>query len=207
MPPVAGGASATGAPPLDPAFGPASDVPILPPGTPLEIVKLDPDGAEVVRYPGTVLGLVDGWVVTEARWVNRTVQVGELPFQQGDRLIEWFSPSRPFNCFTVVDPESGRVRGWYANVTYPARFVPDATPPRIVWHDLFLDVVCTLDGRPALHDEDELDASGLSASHPDLHAAIVETAARVMRLATARALPFIASGWPERPGPGGPADR
>ena len=142
--------------------------------------------------------------MTEAHWVNPSVQVGELPFRQGDRLIEWFSPSLPFNCFTVVDSGTRAVRGWYANVTHPARFSPDTDPRRVIWHDLFLDVVCTVDGDPVLHDQDELDAAGLGASDPDLHRAIVAVAAHVMQLAVARATPFTPSGWPEWTDPDGP---
>ncbi len=194
-------------PPLDPVFGPAGRLPDLVPGTTVEIVKLDPAGAEVVHYPGTMLGELDGWLVTEARWVNPTVTVGALTFHQGDRLIEWFSPGDPFNCFTVVEPTTGAVRGWYANVTHPARVIEDASPVRIVWHDLFLDVVCTADGDPVLHDQDELDAANLVMEDPDLHAAIIAAGTRIMKSVIGRQVPFIRSGWPENATPEGGENR
>jgi hypothetical protein len=189
--------------PLPPALGPAGPAPGLVPGSRVEIVKLDPAGAEVVRYPGVVLSVdpVTGWVATEARWVNRDVVVGGLPFRTGARLVEWFSAAHPYNCFAVHDPDDGRLLGWYANVTWPARFDLAADPPTVTWPDLWLDVIgMATDGDvPAIHDEDELAASGLAASDPALHDAIVATAHAVVRAMRDRHPPFGTDGEVNRP--------
>ena len=177
---------------LDPAFGPAPDLPRLEPGTRLEIVKLDPAGAQIVTYPGVVLPNPDqpDWVVTEARWINRTVDLDGLVFHTGDRLVESFSAVQPYNCFAVHDPETDALRGWYANITYPVRVDLTTDPVRLIWHDLYLDVIGNPDGVMSLRDEDELDESGLAASDPALHRAIVEAAAYVMTHMRQRGFPF-----------------
>ena len=178
--------------PLDPAFGPSVPFPELAAGTRIEIVKLDPVGEHVVTYPGVILPNPDqpDWLITEARWVNRTVDLGGLTFHTGDRLIEIFSATVPFNCFAVHDPETDELRGWYANVTYPTRIEMGDDLPRLFWHDLFLDVVGNPDGYLSLRDEDELAESGLERTDPALHAAIVAAADHVQGLMAARSFPF-----------------
>jgi hypothetical protein len=187
-------------PALDPAFGPAGGLPDWPPGTAVEIVKLAPDGTVAARYPGVVRATVGDWLVAEARWVNRDVTVGGLAFRTGDRLAEWFSARHPFNAFAVLPPGADTPRGWYANVTYPTRFDPAADPPRITWHDLYLDVVTTAGRGPATLDEDELEASGMASADPALHAAVVAAAAHAAVRLRAGQVPFTPSGWP----PAGP---
>ena len=188
--------------PLDPAFGPPVPFPDLTPGTRIEIVKLDPAGEQVVTYPGVVLPNPDqpDWLITEARWVNRTVDLGGLTFHTGDRLIEIFSGTAPFNCFAVHDPETNELRGWYANVTYPTRIELDGDLPRLFWHDLYLDVVGNPDGYLSLRDEDELAESGLDRTEPALHAAILEAAGYVVDVMATRSFPFrLDSTWPIGP--------
>lgn len=180
--------------PLDPVFGPARQQARLVAGTPLEIVKLDPGGEHVVTYPGVVLPNPDqaDWLITEARWVNRTIDLGGLTFHTGDRLIETFSTSQPYNCFAVHDPETNALRGWYANVTYPVRIESLGGRTRVIWHDLYLDVIGTPDGYLSLRDEDELAESGLATSDPALHQAIREAAHYVIERLVTGAFPFLA---------------
>ncbi len=178
--------------PLDPAFDSMVPFPDLSPGTRIEIVKLDPAGEHVVTYPGVVLPNPSepDWLITEARWVKRTVDLGGLTFHTGDRLIEIFSAGAPFNCFAVHDPETDELRGWYANVTHPARVENYDEFPRLIWHDLYLDVVGNPSGYLSLRDEDELAESGLEQTNPALYAAIVRAAGHVQKLMANRSFPF-----------------
>jgi predicted RNA-binding protein associated with RNAse of E/G family len=170
-----------------------SDVtwPDLPPGTRLEIVKLAPEGDEVARYPAEVIeaSAPPPWVAVRATWVSRRHDLDGLLFVPGDTLHEFFSPAHPYNLFSVFAPD-GRLRGWYANVTYPSCLDRTTAPPTLYWHDLYLDVVALPDGTTVVRDEDELAASGLAASDPALHAVIL--AARDELLARRRdgAFPF-----------------
>jgi uncharacterized protein len=137
------------------------------------VVKLAPDGSFVTDYPGeVVVGAAPApWLCVRAVWDNRLVVLDGLAFHPGDVLLEYFSPSAWFNAFAVHAPDGAR-RGWYANVTHPARFDPAANPPTLTWHDLFVDVVAVPGAPPVVRDEDELAASGLAAIDPHLHAAI-----------------------------------
>jgi uncharacterized protein len=155
--------------------------PSLPPGTELIIVKLAPDGSEAARYQGEVVGHCrDSWVLVLATWTHPTIDLGGLSFCPGDKLLEWFSPRQPFNAFAVFSPADW-LKGWYANVTHPARIDTTQDPPVLIWHDLFLDLVGLLDGSFTVRDEDELLASGLSHAEPELYARILEAQSELIR--------------------------
>jgi predicted RNA-binding protein associated with RNAse of E/G family len=160
-------------------------------GTRLTIVKLDPDGCEVTRYPGAVIdaGQPHPWIAAQAKWVSRDYDLNGLLFIAGDTLHEFFSPVDWFNVFSVFSPE-GELRGWYANVTYPARLDAESEPITLLWHDLYIDVIGLQDGRIAVRDEDELDQSGLQTSEPELHAKIITMRDEIVRKCAAREFPF-----------------
>ena len=145
----------------------------LAPGTALSLVKLDPRGREVARYPGEVMANVspERWLVVRATWTYEPLDLNGLEFQAGDKMIEWFSPDQPFNAFAVHSSQ-GELRGWYANVTYPAWMHSAENGPELFWHDLYVDLVGLPGGAFMLRDEDELEASGLASRQPRLYAAI-----------------------------------
>ena len=156
----------------------------------MTIVKLAPDGSEAARYQGEVVGhREDSWLIVHATWTHRTVDVGELAFCLGDELLEWFSPRHRFNAFAVFSPED-HFKGWYANVTHPARLDVASDPPVLVWHDLYLDLVGLPDGSFTLRDDDELLASGLAITDPALHARILEAQSELIRRFERRRPPF-----------------
>lgn len=143
------------------------------PGAPLMLAKLDPHGREVARYRGQVVRSFkeEEWIEVEARWTNRSVNVHGLRFETGDLLLERFSPTQPFNVF-AVHAANGDLRGWYANVTHPARLEVVGDTPLLLWHDLYLDIVGFPDGTWLCVDDDELELSGLAGHDPSLHARI-----------------------------------
>lgn len=165
--------------------------PELPDGAALTVVKLAPDGSEVTRYPGSAraTAATAQWVCVAARWTNRRVDLDGLSFVTGDLLLEYFSPVEPFNVFAVYAPD-GRLRGWYANVTYPAALDLATDPPILTWHDLYLDVVALPGGATTVRDEDELDESGLRSSDPALYRAIVAAKDEIVRRIPTAAVPF-----------------
>ena len=146
----------------------------LQPGSKLSVVKLAPDGSEAARYPGeVVVGLdQDAWIVVHAEWTHRAMDLDGLEFRTGDHLFEWFSPHHPLNAFAVLT-RAGCHKGWYANVTYPARLDPAMDPPVLIWHDLFVDLVGLADKTFTIRDDDELEASGLRQFDLQLHAYIL----------------------------------
>jgi hypothetical protein len=146
------------------------------------VIKLAPNGKEAARYPGEVVALYqeERWTIVRATWTYRQVDLDGLSFVPGDELLEWFSPDHPFNAFAVFSP-GGDLRGWYANVTFPARLDDSESPPLLVWHDLFLDLVGLPDRTVALRDEDELLASGLRERDPRLYQRITGASAELSR--------------------------
>lgn len=145
----------------------------LRPGAALTVIKLAPDGTEAARYPGEVLALrSDGWTIVRATWTYRRIALDGLDFVPADTLLEWFSPIHSFNAFAIHAPD-GQMRGWYANVTHPARLDTREDPPLLHWQDLYLDLIALPDGTCTVRDEDELQASGLRSRDPALYELIV----------------------------------
>jgi uncharacterized protein len=162
----------------------------LPHGSAMTVVKLAPDGSEAARYPGEVAGhREDSWLLVQATWTIHMIELGGLSFCPGDKILEWFSPEHPFNAFAVFSPHD-RFKGWYANVAYPARLDTTTDPPVLFWHDLYLDLVGLLDGSFTVRDEDELLASGLADTNPELHARILAARAELIRRFQRRLPPF-----------------
>lgn len=177
----------------------------LAPGHALTVIKLAPDGDEVARYPGEVVAIEDGgaWVVVRAVWTRRTVELDGLSFCAGDELLEWFSPDYGFNAFAVHAPD-GALKGWYANVTHPARLDVSVVPAALIWHDLYVDLVGLPDGTFTVRDEDELEASALAERDSRLYQQILGGRDAIVDRFRRELVPFRERGleageWRERP--------
>jgi len=98
--------------------------------------------------------------------------MGFTVFEPGDVWIEHFWRTRWFS-IKEVHAADGTVKGWYCDVTRPARITVDpAAGSRIEVSDLDLDLWQSGDLTSVLRlDEDEFDESGLAVREP-------ETAAR-----------------------------
>lgn len=172
-------------------------------GETLTIVKLSPDGAEAARYSGEVVGLhaPEAWCVVEATWTHNAMSIDGLEFDNGDKLLEWFSPQCPFNAFALHD-SSGELKGWYANVTYPSYlqdFDPrSANPLTLVWHDLYLDLIGLPDGSFVYRDMDELDEAKISASDPALYDMILAAGEALASRFSRSEIPFVRGGLPRQ---------
>lgn len=164
-------------------------------GVSVTVVKRAPDGSEAARYPGEVVAThaPGAWVIVQAVWTYADVDIGGLAFRPGDLLLEWFSPDLPFNAFAVFTPQH-RLRGWYANVTFPTILEAGrdaAGLPVLVWHDLYLDLVALPNGSSVVLDEDELQESGIVTSDPALHRTITEASAELQRRFSRAEAPFL----------------
>jgi uncharacterized protein len=153
--------------------------------TTVEIVKVSPSGKPPVRYSGELIDSPDGWIAARATWVHGHMDVGYMVFQPGDYLDEYFALEQPFNAMALYRPDDSLV-AWYCNVTLPT-VVENG---EIHWHDLFIDVIVYPDGRTLVLDEDELEASGVEHSDPELHALILSGKDQLLRLAAAGDYPF-----------------
>jgi nicotinamide-nucleotide amidase len=114
------------------------------------IRKLDYRGVEKARYDGDILSRDDHSVVIRAMWTRPTVNLGFVTFERGDVFRETFYNDRWYNVFEVFTP-AGIRKGWYADITRPARF----TAEQLEWEDLLLDIWMAPDGSMQVLDEDE----------------------------------------------------
>lgn len=149
----------------------------------MTVVKLDPDGQEIWRWQGRVLARGETWIKLEAYFNAGEKDLGYVRFQEGDRFEEWYYRDRWYNIFEIHGAAGGALKGWYCNISRPARIEGD-----MVWHeDLALDLFVYPDGRDVLDDEDEFEA--LALGWEDRRAARVAVES-LRAMAAAREAPF-----------------
>lgn len=160
-------------------------------GDRVRIVKLRPDGSEAAAYDATELSgpFPEDWRGFRAEWTIGRVAAGGLVFDPGDYLHEYFSPTAWFDAFALFEPE-GRIKGWYANVTWPTIFEPGPDGETVVWQDLYIDLIAFPDGSYQILDEDELEASDLIDTEPDLVTLILAARDTIIERFVRRDFPF-----------------
>lgn len=115
------------------------------------VIKCDHTGREVLRYTGTRLAGGPEWVCVRALFQFADRDLGYVTLHQGDIFTEWFYTDRWYNVFRVEDGRHGHLKGWYCNLTRPARLLPAA----VAADDLALDVFVRPDRSLLLLDEAE----------------------------------------------------
>ncbi|GEM_PF-286342 len=115
--------------------------------------KLDHTGREVFAYPARVVARAPQAIVLSARWDRPPMKLEYVCLETGDRWLETFYADRWYNLFEIRSAD-GLLKGWYANVTRPARITDD----EVCAEDLALDVWVDPDGRVMVLDEDEFAA-------------------------------------------------
>ncbi len=122
--------------------------------------KLNEQGVEVFCYSGILVGDQGTSLTLEARFERADVQFFEVTFQEGDRFVETYYSDRWFNIFEIHDADDDHLKGWYCNITRPARFEQG----HIYAEDLALDLLVYPDGRLRVLDEAEFEEQELSVS-------------------------------------------
>ena len=131
------------------------------------IRKFDHHGRERARYEGDVLERSARAVRVRAVWQTPPVALPYVTIETGDVVIEDFYADQWRNVMAFQSGATGKLKGWYANVTRPAQISDDV----IEWVDLALDVWMSADGDLRILDEDEFEALV-----PELEAEIAATA-------------------------------
>lgn len=121
--------------------------------------KLNHEGRETWRYYGQTLEHGERRWLIQAQFDRDDVGFFGLDLRRGDTFIETYYSDRWYNVFAVYDVDDGRLKGWYVNLTRPARFEPG----HIYADDLALDLVIDPGGRITVVDEDEFEALNLDA--------------------------------------------
>jgi PncC family amidohydrolase len=152
----------------------------------MTVRKLDHAGREVTAYPGRVLGRTPTSVVLATRWERPPMDLGYVVLETGDRWIEIFYSDCWYNVLRIHAGD-GRLKGWYCNITRPARI----SALEVIAEDLALDLWVDCLGRATLLDEDEFAALSLTARE---RAAAREAVDTLERMASRGMSPFACGG-------------
>jgi len=149
---------------------------------PTTIRKLDHAGSQVTAYPGRVLRRNEHAIVLRTGWDRAPMDMGFVILEPGDRWTEYFYACRWYNIFEICASD-GRLKGWYCNITRPARISAD----EVTAGDLALDLWVAPDGETQVLDEDEFAALPLTAAERE---AARKALAELQALVAQKAPPF-----------------
>jgi predicted RNA-binding protein associated with RNAse of E/G family len=110
------------------------------------------------------------------------LDLGFVILEPGDRWTEYFYADRWYNIFAICASD-GHLKGWYCNVTRPARI----SAAEVTAEDLALDLWVTPNGEMQVLDEDEFNALSLSLAERE---AARNGLAELQALVARRANPF-----------------
>jgi protein associated with RNAse G/E len=127
-------------------------------GDSVTVHKLDAAGVETWYYSGEVLRTTPTSITLVATFDREDRSLGGLELQRGDRFVETFYADRWYNVFRIHGGRDGRLKGWYCNVTRPAKIEPG----HVYADDLALDLVVLPNGECQVLDEEEFEALQLT---------------------------------------------
>lgn len=119
----------------------------------ITIYKLDHLENEVWNYSGKVICRDPEKVVIEARFTKPDFVFKGMLLKKDDLFIEAYYRKKWYNIFEIYDRDDGNLKGWYCNVTCPAKI----SRWKISYQDLALDVFVHYGGESMLLDEDEFE--------------------------------------------------
>jgi predicted RNA-binding protein associated with RNAse of E/G family len=123
----------------------------------ITVIKLDPQGQETWRYEGRLLEQQGSRILLEALFNASDRPFMGTSLKRGDRFVETYFTDRWYNIFEIYDRDDASFKGWYGNVSTPARLLDG----RLEFSDLFLDVWMDPAGTQTVLDEDEFEAAKL----------------------------------------------
>jgi len=118
------------------------------------VVKQDTAGRDVWQYHGEVLRRTARGLLLQAYFDREDFLFHGVWLCKGDRFVEAYFTHRWYNIFEIHHREGDALKGWYCNITRPARLLNG----RVEYVDLALDVLVYPDGSSLLLDEDEFAA-------------------------------------------------
>ncbi|MEU9603602.1 DUF402 domain-containing protein [Streptomyces sp. NPDC048057] len=148
-------------------------------------VRLEKAGKTKITYPAELVRDDGDHLVVRAPWAAPGVRdFGFVRFEPGDVFTEHYWRTRWY-AVKEVRTADGTLKGWYCDVTRPAR----VTGRELTVEDLDLDLWVSADGAAVLRlDEDEFAASGLDRRDPSAAERAVDALAEVEALARGGAL-------------------
>jgi predicted RNA-binding protein associated with RNAse of E/G family len=145
-------------------------------GAARRVVKCDHTGKPVWEYRGELVERTGSALCLRAAFNVDDRDDGYFVWQRGDVFLEWYYTDRWYNVFQIFDRDDGHLRGWYCNLTRPARIEAGT----VWWDDLAMDLFIRPEGEVLLLDEEEYRALPLSAAErAHTEAALADIRARV----------------------------
>jgi hypothetical protein len=152
--------------------------------TRVTVHKLNENGEEVWAYPASVIMQTASYITLEAYFDREDARVDLLLLRKGDRFVETFYFNRWYNVFAVYDAQNGRFKGWYCNISRPARI----SSGHIYAEDLALDLVVYPDGTWRMIDEAEYEELNLP---PEERRQVEDAITNLKEMASSGDLPGI----------------
>ena len=115
------------------------------------VIKLNIEGIETWRYTGQVIERHEKYLRLEALFNRDDMPFHGITFGRGDRFIESYFSDKWYNIYEIHDRETDELKGWYCNVTSPARIEKE----QVSYVDLALDLLVYPDKSMLVLDEDE----------------------------------------------------
>jgi hypothetical protein len=122
--------------------------------------KLNERGQQLLEYSGSLVSQGGNCLVLEAFFEPEELDLCGVRLRRGDRFVETYYTDRWYNIFTIYDRDNGRLKGWYCNITRPARISPAGD--HVYAEDLALDLIVFPHGRWMVVDEEEFAALSLT---------------------------------------------
>lgn len=144
--------------------------------------KFDHTGHQVTAYPGEVLRREGHSIVVRTAWDRGPMDLGFVLLEPDDCWTEYFYSDRWYNIFEIR-ADDGRLKGWYCNITRPARILAD----EVTSEDLALDLWVAPNGETFVLDEEEFTALRLP---PDERAAAEEALLKLQTMVAQDVPPF-----------------
>jgi protein associated with RNAse G/E len=154
------------------------------PGPQLVVQKLLYDGTKQYRWSGQVLAQDERCLVFGAAFQYESRDLGYVVFERGDVFYEFYYFDRWYNVFQIYS-KSGELKGWYCNITAPAR-VEDG---ELQFVDLALDLFVYPDRRYLVLDQEEFDDLAVNTYRSSDVAAAKVALAELIELARDGRLP------------------
>ena len=124
----------------------------------ITVLKLNLQKEVTWQYAGKICQKTKNMIVIEACFDREDMSVQGIPLLKGDCFIETYYTDRWYNIFEIHARENGPLRGWYCNISYPARLVGS----ELSYVDLALDLIVFPNGQQIVIDENEFNTLPLS---------------------------------------------
>ena len=117
----------------------------------IDVLKFNSKGVLRWYYEGELVERGNDWLTLEAFFDRNDMPFMGVLLKRGDRFVETYYSNRWYNIFEIHDRDDDALKGWYCNVTRPARFKDGL----VEYDDLLLDLWVSAEGEQTILDEDE----------------------------------------------------